>query len=1167
MADNKSDSDVPRTRSSGEFGRILRNWLHGGRTKKPPAPCLSPPISEHSAQQSERNALSRAVISWRGTELPLFSQEQLSAATSHCDNHVRTTKYTALTFVPLNLFEQFHRVANVYFLFFVILQLFPTIRQINVFIAAIPLLLVLAISAFKDAVEDNIRRRLDRDFNSRKCLSLPAFQNWNERQNQKKPAGCCAAKKKTAEAVTVDGIGSAQMLTWSHLRVGDVVAISDGEPIPADVVVLYTSKDDGRCFVETREIDGESNLKVKEALLSLEHFQNSAGCSYRLECEPPNSDLYSFAGNLHIASSSESASAISVAIENVLLRGSTLQNTKYVIAMIAYTGHESKILVSSGKIHLKRSNIERKLNPMVILNVLILIVLCAVVAILRTIYSGNYNSSNAPYSFLTFSATFWKGDNPESGILTFLSCTLLLNSVVPISLYVMVEICRIAQAFFIYSDKELRDEAVGKGCDPRTWNISDDLGQIEYVFADKTGTLTKNSMRLRQFSVGSQVYGTFLDATEESTTRMLDQMRRIGVRPEQSQSLPSVIDNSLFLDLLRNSDQTERLLIFFYVLTLCHSAVYLEASSSYVSPSADEVALLEGSGGLGFKFCNRSKTQIKLSLLGESVNVDLLCTFEFTTERRRMSVVVRDASGRILLLCKGADSAIFERIVKNAPFESETIQNLHNFAKSGLRTMCIAYKELDPSFFNSWNKQYQEARLACSSDRAELVGKLIDELESDLQLIGSTAVQDELQDQVTETIEAIKQASINVWMLTGDKLETAISVGVSCRLIVPSMQLHRLDACDLSEVQSELAKIQQEIDSDLAQSHAFALTGESLNFCLKHRETYNRLLKVATRCSSVICARSTPTQKAAVVHAIRSYTASTVLAVGDGANDVRMIREANVGIGILGSDGVQASMASDYSLIQFHHLSKLLLVHGRWAYNRVSKTILAMFLKNLTIILPIFFFQFFCLYTASSLYCYLMLILFNVIFTFASTLVIGIFDSDIRADYCVKYPQLYQHQRSKRPSFNIYSYFQVVLLSLYVGGISFFVPYFTCSGKSAVISSYQFGMEIFTIVTFSVTILTAMYLKNWNWIAHCCVWGNLVVYIAFFLVYSVAAKGEAYWVFFQVFGDARFYFLLAVCCTLCCAPVIAIRYAVAQLHPTATDIIAEMQILKKAQQS
>jgi phospholipid-translocating ATPase len=784
---------------------------------------------------------------------------------------------------------------------------------------------------------------------------------------------------------------------WKNVQVGDFVRLYSDEEIPADVIVLSTSSDDGACYVETKNLDGETNLKVRNALhctRDVKHARHCERAEFTIETEGPHSNLYSYSAVIkwqqHNPKDPETPSyemAEPISINNLLLRGCQLRNTEWVLGVVVFTGEETKIMINSGITPSKRARISKDLNWNVIYNFIILALMCLVSGIVLGITWGRDDTSHALFEYGSYG-----GSPPTDGVIAFWAGVILFQNLVPISLYITLEIIRTLQALFIYSDVHMYYEKLDYPCTPKSWNISDDVGQVEYIFSDKTGTLTQNVMEFKKCTINGVPYGEAYTEAQagmqrrqgvnvevegarareqiaRDRTRMIAGMRKLHDNPYLWDDDLTFVAPDYVDDLSGESGPEQKMANekFMLALALCHTVVTERTPGDppkieFKAQSPDEAALVATARDCGFTFVGREDDRLLVNILGEERKYQVLNTLEFNSTRKRMSAIIRMPDGTITLFCKGADSMIYSRLVPNEQkqLRATTGEHLEMFAREGLRTLCIAQREISEEEYHEWNKDYDIAANAVAG-REEKLEEVSDRIENQLWLIGGTAIEDRLQDGVPESISLLSQAGIKLWVLTGDKVETAINIGFSCNLLDNDMDLIILKATD-----DNIASVEAQLDEKLAMfgltgseeelaaaqtdheppppTHAIIIDGDTLKLALD--ETLKRkFLLLCRRCRSVLCCRVSPSQKAAVVNMVKTGLDCLTLAIGDGANDVAMIQEAHVGVGIAGVEGRAAVMSSDYAIGQFRFLTRLVLVHGRWSYRRLAETIANFFYK------------------------------------------------------------------------------------------------------------------------------------------------------------------------------------------------------------------------------
>ena len=794
---------------------------------------------------------------------------------------------------------------------------------------------------------------------------------------------------------------------WKSVQVGDFVRIYNEEEIPADVIILSTSDPDGACYVETKNLDGETNLKVRQAVhagRSVRHARDCEKAEFVIESEPPHANLYQYNAtmkwdqhNPRNPDMTPKPMVEPISINNLLLRGCSLRNTEWVLGVVVFTGAETKIMLNSGQTPSKRARMTKDLNYYVTYNFVILFVMCLVSGIVQGVTWAQGHNSLDYFEFGSYG-----GSPPVDGIITFWAAVILFQNLVPIALYITLEIVRTTQAIFIHSDNFMYYEKLEYACTPKSWNISDDLGQVEYIFSDKTGTLTQNVMEFKKCTVNGVAYGEAyteaqagmqrregLNVEEESRkakeriarsrASMIQQLRSIHDNPYLHDDELTFVSSQYVSDLVGSSGDEQKAATehFMLALALCHTVITERTPGDppkieFKAQSPDEAALVATARDCGFTVLGRSGDDIRLNVMGEERSYTVLNTLEFNSSRKRMSAIVRMPDGRIILFCKGADSIIYSRLVPGAQPElrQSTSDHLEVFAREGLRTLCVAHRVLGEEEYQEWNKRH-EAAAAAMTDREILLEEAASSIEQNLTLLGGTAVEDRLQDGVPDTIALLGRAGIKLWVLTGDKVETAINIGFSCNLLSNDMNMIVFDveANDLDGARQELDKHLSDFglsgtDEELAAArqdheppnsmHAIVIDGDALKLMLDE-ELKQKFLLLCKQCRSVLCCRVSPAQKAAVVKMVKHGLNIMALSIGDGANDVAMIQEADVGVGIAGEEGRQAVMSSDYAIGQFRFLQRLILVHGRWSYRRLGETT-ANFFYKVSLLLIIGFF-------------------------------------------------------------------------------------------------------------------------------------------------------------------------------------------------------------------
>eukprot|EP00054_Salpingoeca_dolichothecata_P027919 m.208040 g.208040 ORF g.208040 m.208040 type:complete len:1154 (-) comp26079_c0_seq4:30-3491(-) len=1090
-------------------------------------------------------------------------------------NKIRTTKYTILTLLPKNLFEQFHRFANVYFLFIVILNWIPEIQAFGREVAMLPLVFVLLVTLVKDSYEDRRRARSDKEVNAR-------------------------------EATVMDNeTGEWRTIRWKKIEVGDIIKLNGDDIIPADILLLHTSSQDGICYLETANLDGETNLKRRRTFVENEEEFDIKKFNASVHCDLPNNRIYDYNGHITL-----NGKKIALDSSNLLLRGCVLRNTDFVHGMVIYAGHDTKAMLNNTGPRSKRSKLERQMNFHVIYCLLILLGMC----VSGAIATGAFLVQNDPKD--TIFLVYDSGDPPpgEEAFIRFWTFFIIFQVMVPISLYVSIEIVKLLQVYFLQQDLDLYHEKSDKPMFCRALNITEDLGQIEYIFSDKTGTLTQNCMVFRMCSVAGVDYPHQGVPPPDDNE---DEGPEDVLEPDEQLAAHIASDPG-------ECDDPTRLHLFLLNLAACNTVVptYVDktetenpgtgrrdshfnnpadlANLSYEAESPDEAALVDAARVYDYTLITSTTETTVIRIKGQSVTYQLLQVLPFNSKRKRMSVILRLPNGKIRMLTKGADSAIQKALVPGVDegLLKKTQEQILCYAKLGLRTLSFAYRDLDEDYYQKW----AENHLSATTDhnhRKQRVEDSILEIETQLTLLGATGVEDKLQVGVPRTIASLREAGIKVWVLTGDKQETAIEIARTCQLVTDEMHLILLNSeAAIKQAENAAADVRGQLydliadarkEAALGKELALVVDGATLAYalpdtedteeqaegkigCLKKKDVKDPdsvsqlFLRLALLTKVVVCCRVIPLQKAKVVELVKVNEKVMTLSIGDGANDVSMIQMADVGVGISGQEGMQAVMASDFAIAQFRFLEKLLLVHGHWSYIRIARMILYFFYKNAFFVFIIYWFQVFNGFSGQVAIEQLYLSTFNLAWTSLPIMIFAIFEQDVPDTILIANPILYEEGRLDLAYRGFF--WPYLLDALYQSVILFFIPYAAYNSGAEEIGLVHFGTTLNTCAVLTASLQIAIMTRFWTWIHHLILYLSIILYFVFGLAYNAMLLDtplvpDPYWVMEVCFGTSVFWICSIFCPIIAVLPHFIAMFVKDRFYPTRSSIAREAAVLKE----
>ncbi|EAY06606.1 phospholipid-translocating P-type ATPase, flippase family protein [Trichomonas vaginalis G3] len=1001
------------------------------------------------------------------------------------DNYVRTTRYTFLTFLPLTLYENFQRLANVYFLIIALFSLAPW-SPVTPIVSISPLIFVIAVSMLKALFEDLLRYRTDKLYNSIK------FEVWRK--------------------------GRFMLVQSRNIHPGDIIRLEGNRENPADFCIIETSENNHSCFVNEVNLNGETAVKQRKAIQCVSNFEIPSTIqsfeNSRVKISSPCNDLRSLNGTITYQGSENAFS-----MKNVVLKGTFLAHTAWAIGVVLYTGHDTRIIQNQRHPPHKTSRLESKFNIIILIDFIFNFILIGIC----TFMAARMDITNKFHWIETMKV------NALNVMKNFSAFAIIFSYMIPISLYVTVEFVRFFQRWTFSTDLGMYYPGLGF-CQPNNSNLNEELGSVDHIFSDKTGTLTENIMRFVQLSARGSIYDV---VTDKERVKMLV------------------------------SKKTERnLLEILAAIPVCSTVICTE--DGYSSESPDEEALVNYAKELTATLTARVPDEsMTIDLGGTETKFEHLATIEFDSDRKRMSVVVRAPNGEVVIYTKGADTIMFPLIAKD---EDESVikstkEQVDAFAEQGLRTLIYAWRLMPKDEFEQFMAEYREANLAMT-DRDKKVKEVGAKIEKDLVLLGAVAIEDQLQPNVPETMSYLSMMGIKLWVLTGDKHETAVSIAKSTDVITPECKVFEI----LTGDPSETATISRQID-ECTSPCVLVLSPDALIYITE--QVPLELVKMGDQCRSVVCFRMSPFLKSKVVDVMRSNTKKVCLAIGDGANDVNMIQTANVGVGIIGREGRQAAQNSDFAITRFKHLKRLLAVHGRLSLVRISGVVRYMVYKNLVFSLVNIPFFYFTRWTPSPIFDGWLMATYNLMWTIFPPGEYGFFEQDVSFQSMMKYPLIYRDARSGR-FISMWRFVGELVNAIYQSMILFFFNMYVPSMKPlngrGLVDDLNFnGVLLYISIILVVDIQAIIRSQHWNIFLFL---GVIVSILIFFLVNLPYGSFPTfvplmYFVPQTIFTSYISYVLLVISVSFSLFPEAMIKYLKGMWAPSYTRVIREHELLEQ----
>ena len=1067
-------------------------------------------------------------------------------------NEINTRKYNIITFLPKALIYQFARPANVYFLISAILQCIPVISPLGPGSALVPIIIVLSASLIREGVEDCNRGRLDKQQNLENCdIYNYNTYKWEETQSGK-------------------------------LYVGDIISILENETFPADIILIDSNLPEGICYIETGTLDGEKTLKLKEAPPQTAGLFNVNGdrrdefkLTGRVFADMPNPELYQLNGKIILKYSNdinnEKMKEFNLPLDSkqLLLRGAKLKNTEWVIGIVVYSGHNCKIMKNTKEPITKYSSVEKLMNKSLIFIFIFQGLLCLSSAFLKGFYYKKnklYLADDEP----NISFGYNEYGYAIECFFNYFTYLLLLNTMIPISLIITMEVVKLFQGMFMSYDMHCYSKLRKKFLATNSVSLNEECGLVNYIFSDKTGTLTCNKMEFKYCVIGETCY-QYINKKDNDNEKEKKFRQEENIIPFNKYEMYDIFTkkdnfNQKIFSSLFSSDTNEKEIMpldskelleqFWYALALCHTCSIQtneKGEEGYACVSPDSIELVKAARNQGWKFTESGTNSIRRINVGyyeyKTVDFEKLQLIEFSSDRKRETIIVREKNYKdsknnvIKLYCKGADSIIEERLSNRTPKNilKQCKYYVNKFSDLGYRTLFIAMRIISQEEYDIFSSALKEAQMSLQNKEEE-VSKVYETIEKDLFLLGATIVEDKLQDLVPETIRDLRLANIKIWMLTGDKMNTAYNIGLSCNLISKKMKtfsvcgiekkkntnLEDINKDERTQIIFNFAKefegFKNQFDSMQKPSFGILVDEKALLTINEDLDTQRIFLGIAKDAEAVICCRVSPLQKSQVVKMMKKFDENSItLAIGDGGNDVPMIMEAHIGIGIYGEEGLRAVQSSDYAMGEFKILRELLFSHGRMNYVRNSECIQYFFFKNFVQTFNHYLYGFYCNFTGQTIIDDWFITLYNLLFTSLPLGTKAILDTDIKTDDGLiiykMLPFIYKENRDN-PIFTIVNFILNLLKGLIFSLINTFFVIYTINStyinkKGLMPGLWFMSVDIYTNILIIVTSTLIITTRFHTWIH------GTILFIVTFLSYIIFLSFVEHFSIFKSIGTMK----------------------------------------------
>ena len=855
----------------------------------------------------------------------------------------------------------------------------------------------------------------------------------------------------------------------------------------------------GETFIRTDQLDGETDWKLRHASPVTQNLEPRDFTRLTIVAGKPVKQVNEFVGKVELSPRQSSFPFSRLAgsegrqreedqevltapltIDNTAWANTVISSSNIVLAVVVYTGAQTRQALSTSSSRSKVGLLEFEINNLTKILCILTLTLSAVLVGLQNFYS-------------------------KPDIKWYISITrflILFSTIIPLSLRVNLDLGKTVYAWFIERDRDMPGAVV------RTSTIPEDLGRIEYLLSDKTGTLTQNEMDLKKIHVGTVSYAN--EAMEEVKSYIRQGFSNASSTDVNQPALlvtPSSLLNAGSTSGMATRTRREigsRIRDVVLALALCHNVTPTTeeengcSKTAYQASSPDEIAIVRWTESVGLRVVHRDRHSIALQSVHSSriaVHVRILDVFPFTSDTKRMGIIVQflqgtesttsstTEAGEIWFYQKGADTVMTTIVAANDWLEEETA----NMAREGLRTLVVGRRKLSPQQYNDFATSYKEAFVSLQSRDANMAQVIHSHLEHNLELLGVTGVEDKLQKDVKPSLELLRNAGIKIWMLTGDKVETARCVAISSKLVSRAQHIHTITSLHtLARTTPTAASDTLALLAANPGSTALLIDGDSLSHLLAHHR--HAFISLAVLLPAVIACRCSPTQKADIALLIRAHTKKRIACIGDGGNDVSMIQAADVGVGIVGKEGRQASLAADFSITQFHHLTKLLLWHGRNSYKRSAKLAQFVIHRGLVISICQTVFSVATHFEPNALFRDWLLVGYATVYTQLPVFSL-VLDRDVDEALANLYPELYK-ELTPGTSLSYRTFGVWLLVSVYQGILIQYLSQFLVGSAT----SPRLLAVSFSVLIINELVMVAMSVTTWHWVMLASIAGTAALY-------------------------------------------------------------------------